>query len=320
MTSTTDAMPQSQPTSQADATAAASSVRPFYWSVRRELWENAAVWRGPLIAAAVMIFGMLVGAVSHPQVFVSTGGADLQLRTHNGMPLEPLFVRMLPYAIATVGIMFTGGVIGMFYCLGALNGERRDRSILFWKSLPVSDLTTVLAKAVIPLVVLPVCVTITIIVTHLIMLALHAAGLAAHGEDAGALLGQLPLLKLWLVATWGAVAYTLWWAPIWGWLLMVSAWAKRMPILWAILPPFAVPIFERIAFNTSYSSKILSDRFGGASNVAFRVVHPHANAMIDLPNPDPIGFLTTPGLWIGLLIGAAFLAAAVWLRRRADPI
>ena len=51
--------------------------------------------------------------------------------------------------------MLTAFLVGVFYCLDALHGERRDRSILFWKSLPVSDLTTVLAKASVPCRVLP---------------------------------------------------------------------------------------------------------------------------------------------------------------------
>ena len=58
----------------------------------------------------------------------------------------------------------------MFYCLDALYGERRDRSILFWKSLPVSDLTTVLSKASIPIVVLPLLTFAVTVATQLIML------------------------------------------------------------------------------------------------------------------------------------------------------
>ena len=77
-------------------------------------------------------------------------------------------------------------VVGVFYCLDALHGERRDRSILFWKSLPVSDLTTVLSKASIPLVILPLITFAIVIATQLIMLLLSSAAMLISGLSATA--------------------------------------------------------------------------------------------------------------------------------------
>jgi ABC-2 type transport system permease protein len=293
----------------AEARAAPAAVRPFYWSVRRELWENRGAYMAPLIAAVVVLAGILIATV-HPPHFEQHGP---------GRQMSVAELRTLPYAIAAAAISVAGAIAAVFYCLGALHNERRDRSVLFWKSLPVSDVVAVASKAFVAAVVLPLWVFCAIVVTHLVMLVLHLAGLAAHGEDAGALLTQIPLLKLWLVLGWGVVTFTLWWAPIWGWLFMVSAWARRTPILWAVLPPIVLSVFERLAFGTSYVSDTLNDRLS-LPHSAFSITPRHGFHMVDLPDPDPIGLLATPGLWIGFVIGAALIVVAVRLRRRAEPI
>ncbi len=311
MTSTSDAMNEA-PTLARTATRA--STRPFIWSVRRELWENRSIYLAPAIAAAVALAGVVIAALNPHNV---------QVRSSQPLPSDALI--LIPYGIAIGAIVVTGALVGVFYCLGALNGERRDRSILFWKSLPVSNLTTVASKGFMPMVVLPICIMATVAVTHLIILAVQATSMAAHGESL-APLGDVPLLRVWLGMVWGLLATSLWWAPIYGWLLMVSAWTKRMTFLWAFLPPIGLMVFERLAFSTGYFAKIVRDRLNGSIAAAFKVpngqVPPHTSLrhIIDLPTPDPVGFITSPGLWIGLVVGGAFFAAAVWLRRRAEPV
>src|SRR5919204_2461410 len=125
------------------------STRPFYWSTCRELWENRSIYIVPLIVSAVELLGFAV----------STNG--LAERRRAVLLLDPSKARAeieVPYDVAAVMMILTVFIVGVFYCLDALYGERRDRSILFWKSLPVSDLTTLLSKAVIPLVVLPLLI------------------------------------------------------------------------------------------------------------------------------------------------------------------
>src|SRR2546425_188736 len=86
-----------------------------------------------------------------------------------------------PYNFAALLLMFTTFLIGVFYCLDALYGERRDRSVLFWKSLPVSDLTIVLSKASIPFVVIPLGTWVITAVTQAIMLLLAGGRLMGTG-------------------------------------------------------------------------------------------------------------------------------------------
>ena len=157
--------------------------------------------------------------------------------------------------------MGTTFIVGMFYCLDALHGERRDRSILFWKSLPVSDLTTVLSKASIPLVVLPLLTFAITVATQLIMLLLSSAVLLGSGLSVATLWTQLSLFQMSLMLLYHLVTvHALWYAPIYGWLLLVSAWARRAPFLWAALPLLAIGVVEKIAFNTSHFAAMLGYR------------------------------------------------------------
>jgi ABC-2 type transport system permease protein len=291
----------------AAAPAPARATRPFYWSVRRELWENRSLYMAPLIAAAVVLFGFTLSAL-HPRNF------------HFGaMALDPAkrdALAVLPYYIGAMVIIVTGVIVGAFYCLGALHNERRDRSILFWKSLPVSDLVTVASKAFVPLVILPAVVCVVAVVLQLIMLALNCAGLLLHGVvDTPAT--QIPLFDIWGVLVYGVFALALWYAPIWGWLLLISGFARRAPFLWAVLPPLALSVIEGLAFGTSYVSDLIKYRMGGFDQ-AF-TVHAAGKYMIGQPQIDAVRFLSTPGLWTGLAVAAAFLAAAVWQRRYREP-
>jgi ABC-2 type transport system permease protein len=214
-------------------------------------------------------------------------------------------------------LILTAFLVGMFYCLDALHGERRDRTILFWKSLPVSDRTTVLSKASIPLVVLPLITFAVVVGTQLIMLLLSTAVLLPSGLSATTWT-RLPLFQSSLVLFYGLIALALWHAPIYGWLLLVSGWARRTTFLWAVLPPLALCVVEKIAFDTWYLAALLKDRLIGFAAGAFAFTeHGTIDSIAQL---TPGKFLSTPGLWIGLALAAAFLAAAVRLRRYREPI
>src|SRR5262245_109682 len=149
---------------------AMSPARLLYWSIQRELWENRWIYIAPLAVAAVLLVGFLIGLTALPQHRMSTV-----------MALEPAKQRAeirLPYDIAEGLIMATAFFVGLLYCLDALQSERRDRSILFWKSLPVSDLTAVLSKASIPVVLILLSFVITV-ATQFVMLLLSSAATLA---------------------------------------------------------------------------------------------------------------------------------------------
>jgi ABC-2 type transport system permease protein len=279
-------------------------TRPFYWSVWRELWENRAIYVAPSIVAAIILFGSFVASFHLPE------------RRHNALLLDPARQRAaieLPYDIVAMMLIFTAFIVGVFYCLDALHGERRDRSILFWKSLPVSDLTTVLSKATVPLVVLPLLSFAIVVVTQFIMLLISTAVLLPRGL-AATTWANFNLFQQSLVLLYGLVAIALWHAPIYGWALLVSGWVRRATFLWAILPLLAISFFEKITFNTSHFASMLKDRVIGFAPEAF-AFHAHA-----VPQLTPLRYLSTPGLWLGLIFAAAFVVAAVRLRRYRGPL
>jgi ABC-2 type transport system permease protein len=306
-----DTLPEPSVDPQGIAPASSSATRPLYWSVRRELWEYRSIYLAPLAAAAVVLFGFLISTVTLPSRMRAAFALD---------PVEQRGAIVGPYDIATGLILGTAVVVVVFYCLDALHAERRDRSILFWKSLPVSDLTTVLSKAIIPLVVLQLLPFAIVVATHFIMLLLSSAVLAGSGLSVGALWTQLSLFQMSLMLLYHLVTvHALWYAPIYAWMLLVSAWARRAALLWAFLPPIAICVVEKIAFNTSRFAALLKYRVtGGAEAMA------HSGAGMFPVGPGmhltPGRFLSTPGLWLGLAVAAAFLAAAVRLRRYREPI
>jgi ABC-2 type transport system permease protein len=290
---------------QSAAPAAIPSSQVFFWSVRRELWENRSLYIAPLAVAAVALFAFSISA--------TVGIWEKPLRLN---PAQP----QAPYDMAAGLLMLTGIVVSVFYCLDALHGERRDRSILFWKSLPVSDLTTVLSKASIPLVVLPLLIFAITFAMQWIMLLVSSAVLLASGQSVAALWTNLSFLRMSLLLLYHIVtSHAIWPAPIYCWLLLVSGWPRRATFLWAALPLVAIAGIERIVFHTFHFARLVGLRLmGDAPTVAST---PGEMFPTGPMTHITLGrFLSSPALWIGLIIAAAFLAAAVRLRRYQGPI
>jgi ABC-2 type transport system permease protein len=309
MNTQSNAVPESPLESQVIAPAVISATRRMYWSVRRELWESRSIYIAPLAVAALILFGFLISTIHLPDKM----RAALALN-----PVQQHELIAQPYDFAALLIMFTTFVVGVFYCLDALHGERRDRSILFWKSLPVSDLTTVIAKASIALVVLPLLTFAITVVTQWIMLLLSTAILLGSGLSVATLWTHLSLFQMWLMLLYHLLAiHALWYAPIYGWLLLVSGWARRAAFLWAALPLVAINVVEKIAFNTSHFAALLEHRMGGPEAAALTA---GSMSMDSLTQLTPAQFVVSPGLWIGLVVTLVFLAAAVRLRRYQGPI
>jgi ABC-2 type transport system permease protein len=287
-------------------------TRPLYWSVWREVWENRSIYIAPLIVAVVQVFGLAISTIG----LAERRQAVLLLDD----PAKQRAAIEAPYDLTAMMMIFTVVLVGVFYCLDALHGERRDRSILFWKSLPVSDLTTVLSKVTIPLVILPVVAFAMVVSVQLIMLLMTSANLIFHGMSPASTWTHVPLFQNWVVLLYGLIAIALWHTPIYGWLLLVSGWARRATFLWAVLPLFAISIFEKITFNTAHFARMLGNRLTGFAAEAFDFQGQHNPDIHSLAQLTPGRYLSMPGLWIGLAVAAAFLAAAVRLRRYRGPI
>jgi ABC-2 type transport system permease protein len=310
VSSQSNVMPESTLQSQGIATAAIPAARLMYWSVRRELWENRAIYVAPVAVACVFLFGFSISIL------------HLLVEMHAAPWLDAMQQRELfgqPYEFAEDLIMGTALIVGLFYSADALYGERRDRSILFWKSTPVSDLTTVLSKAAIPIVILPLLAFAITVLTQWIMLMISSAVLLGSGQNVATLWSRVGIFHRWPMLLFHFLCiHGLWQSPIYAWLLLVSGWARRAPILWATLPPLTIGIVEKVAFNTTYFGALIGSRFTGGSEGT--AIMEHGRAMDPAMLFGPFHFLINPGLWIGLAVAAVFLAIAVRMRRYRGPV
>jgi ABC-2 type transport system permease protein len=293
----------------AGSPASTSVTRPFYWSVRRELWENRWIYLAPVGVASVFLFGFLISMIHLPG---KLQGMSIDLHHRDAIAT--------PYDIVAGLMMLTTILVNVFYCADALYGERRDRSILFWKSMPVSDLTTVLAKASIPLVIVPLLACATAVVAQFIMLLLSSAALLASGLSVSPLWTELSFFRMSLLLIYHVfTAHTLWPAPVYCWLLLVSGWPRRATLLWAALPVVAIGGLEAIVFRTWHFAALVGTRLIGAAP-AIDFGSPDTFPTNPMTHITPLNFLSSPELWLGLALSAAFLAAAVRLRRYQGPV
>ena len=280
-----------------------NTTRPFLTLVRRELWEHGGLVWAPLAMALTIIVVSLVSVMVKGSVDIDLG---------EDRPLPELFgdaeKQRGIFSLVMAGLVWpqllVAFVVVFFYLLDGLFTERRDRSILFWKSLPVSDTKTVLSKLFVALVAMPLWSWALSLVVGLVVfgvLATQVSGTPAAG------------LGTWHGGTWLMVQATmlgkmaiaaLWYLPVAGWLLLVSVLAKRAPFLWATLPFLVLSLAERIALGTNVMGALAAQRLFG-----FR-------EEVSLMGEFPL--LASPDLWIGVAVGAALVYAAIRVRQRSD--
>jgi len=300
-------------------------VRPFYWSVMRELWEHRSLTIVPLVPA-----GIALAAVLYASIFNSHDVALL-----GQVPPEKLGqVATVAYGFIAWAISLAMHIAVFFYLLDALQGERKDRSVLFWKSMPVSDSTTVLSKLFTALVVSGAIVVVVSVAAVLAVLLLASVVMLIGGVNPVPLWTGSQLLQTTVAITYWQISIALWYAPVAAWLLLVSSWATRGTFLWAVGTPIALAVFERVAIRTSYLQSLINARLADPVLARFETVTRGAQLTIRtdegvkahgipgnvLDGLDPVAFFGNPWLWVGLVVAAAFVAAAIWMRRYREPI
>jgi ABC-2 type transport system permease protein len=223
--------------------------------------------------------------------------------------------------MVTIGGVFwvAMSIYSVWYMLDCLYADRKDRSVLFFKSMPVTDSATVVSKLFVGVVAIPLVYFCVADIAALLMA--FVISVRAHLVFGNVLWS--PGLWLQVQALWLYVLATgvLWYAPVVGWLLLVSAWAKRAVILQALLPPLAVMLAERLFLGTHVTAIVLRDRLLGGGYASFHhPIHWSLEKGEMTPGvwqlPDPVGFFSSADVWIGVLIGAACIAGAVQLRKR----
>ena len=282
----------------------------FAWSVRREIWEHKSVWMAPAAVAAFLCVALIFG-MTHFTGNYSGNFSTLPAETQRK-------IVAMPFGITASVILLTSFVVAFFYCLDALFAERRDRSILFWKSMPVSDTTTVLAKFFIPVAVIPVIAFVIALAMQVVLLVTSTIAMYVRGIDTALMYGNLPAVTMTLGMLYGVAVHVAWYSPIYALLLLASV-ATRRPFLWIVVPALAVQVLEKIAFNTNYSGAFIKYRLLGAMEEAFKPQGAQG-PVTAFSQLDPIRYLSSPGLWLGLLAAAAFIYAAIRLRRSREAL
>ena len=323
------------------------------WLLRREYWEHKGsfFWTPAVVAlvmVAVVAFTLAYGLVSNPletttRVVINGHAVSQTTMTH---AMGPEAKAMMANAVANGYIAAAAPLFGVlpfvvfFYCLSALYDDRRDRSILFWKSLPISDRDTVLSKALTALVLAPVITVVLGIVTAAVIALLTMFGAGFFGVH---IVGTVLANKAFWLAPFQLVGllpvYILWAVPTVGWLLLVSSWAKSKAFLWAVgVPLLLLALLRWVSFMTSSFMNMGIDVKWVADNIVLRGLASivpgfwlpfgqvergallNADRSVDAGSVFVQSWLTLlqPTVWIGVVVGAAMIYGAVRLRRWRD--
>lgn len=300
------------------------------WALmQREFWEHRAILVTPLIMGVIVVLMSITGQVT---VSAFDEAVDLAIigASSLGEAERAAAISAISMAIATL-FLVAMGVLTLFYLLDALYAERKDKSILFWRSLPVTDSETVISKVLTAVVAIPLVTFVGIAVTHLLVLAVSSIWVGGRGGDAMQLIwGAAPLTANWAASLILCLAIPLWFMPLTGWFLFVSAWTRRSPFLIAILPLIVLPMLERILLGSTLFTRAIYLRsidiplfskpmdedmvFGDPSE--FRIAEGVDVTLLSFL--DLSKFFADPGLWIGLVVGGLLIAAAIYVRRYRD--
>lgn len=296
--------------------------------LRRELWEHRAIFVVPVVVAVLMSLTSLTGQVSindFQHIDAGIIGAQNIPEDARSVALSGIMIGL------SAPFIFAMWVLMIFYTLDSLYAERKDRSILFWRSIPVTDFETVLSKLLTALIVVPLVTFVVIIATHLLVLLNVSIWIDIRGGSPWHLIWTaVPFADNWFATLVFLIAMPLWLSPFVGWFLFVSAFTKRSPLLTAALPIVLLPMLEKIFFGSAVMAEAFFVRsvkmplFIGLDNLELLMQEGEgfeklAEADLSLTGlMDLGGFIVEPQLWIGIIVCGIFTAAAIYVRRYRD--
>ncbi len=295
--------------------------------VKREIWEHRSIWLTPVAIAVIVTLGVLAMLI-----FASGFAAELDIAIFGAQNLagDPERKAALTAFFLSTSWIFLVAlmILTVFYCLDSLYAERKDKSILFWRSLPVTDAETVISKLIIAIIVIPAVAVIGIIGTHIVNLVIASIWVSMKGGDGGMLIwGSVSFIDNWLAAFVVVLAGSIWMSPFIGWFLLVSAYTKRSPLLMAFMPLILIGLLEGIIFRTHVFAENVLARGDGLP--IFRTVNIEKffeaeewrvgeGATNLLTHLDPVRFLTSLEMWAGVLVCALLSTGAIYVRRFRD--
>lgn len=307
--------------------------------LRREFWESPVAFKwtpagiGVLMLVLMIMMLIFVGEIDAQHAFTKDSIREF---TKQEAPDRGLLVSAGLFSLSPLfnGVLF---FVVIFYLSGSLYDDRKDRSILFWKSLPVSDSMTVTSKLITACITVPLSFFLALVVTQIIVLIIASGYAMTAGVNpftAAWLPANLP--KLFIVQALSYLVYSLWMLPIYGWLLFCSSWAPRLPILIATGVPVLIGLLQSFYSTvTSFSMSgwnlwmVIVRRLGEASlPMSINIDMDDMNDMENFNIESQQGFdflsfaalgrrMIDPDMLLGILVALAFIAGAIWFRRRA---
>ena len=276
-------------------------IRAFETLVRREFWEHRSLWSAPLVVTVLLL---ICAFLTHGALKIDSSDSAEWLNPQSNTTVFALaqWALTLPYYLVMI-------LLVNFYLIDCLYAERRDRSILFWKSLPVSDGATVASKVVVACVVVPLGTFFLALVTDILFTAIW---------DLRAVIGHSPELLAWDTVAFiktqvlmflGLVVSVLWYSPFLGCLLLASACVRRNVLLWVTVVPLLVVIFEQIAFGTHWLSRLIDYRGNGI----WYALHLESALLASIHNVGPAEVVSLPEVYDRVHVGPAFTNIDLWL-------
>jgi len=296
--------------------------------LQRELWEHRSIVVAPIVVALLMTLAALTGQVSvdgMDHIDMGIVGASNLPENARAAVLTGIMIGL------STTFVFAMLIMTIFYALDSLYAERKDRSILFWRSIPVTDFETVLSKLLTAMLVIPLVAFVMIVVTHLAVLLITSVWVGVRGGSGLHLIwASAPFFDNWSATLIFLLALPLWLAPFIGWFLLVSAFTKRSPFLAAFLPIAILPLLEKMIFGSVVFAEAFfvrsikmplfidlgtmarlfeeGEKFSSLGDAELSLL-----GLMDLG-----GFLSNPGFWLGLVVCGLFTAAAIYVRRYRD--
>lgn len=296
--------------------------------IGRELMEHRSSWIVPAVFGTLFVLAAILAVFGIVRIGGTDGSMTLaEIGEHvSDADIYPaLLVLFMPIAMVMAGVM---SFVVFFYYLDSLYADRKDRSILFWKSLPVSDLRVVASKYLTGVAAIPALTVVAFVVTAVLVWLIGGLTLLSAGTGQALASGPAALARVTAMLVYLLITQAVWLMPIHGWLLLVSAFAKRAVLGWALLPPVLLMVAERTLLRTSHFADLLGHRISGGFELAFsgdrHRIMAESDGSLDAVVPalgeffTPGRFLAAPSLWAGIVVGLLFLAGAVWLRRWRD--
>lgn len=303
----------------------------FWMLLQREYWEHRGAFFWTPLVLSVMLVGLMLLALiavrvgiadvdNESMAMAADGLAKFAAESHEFRAKAMSAMLMQPATL----IGFVLYVVIFFYLLGSLFDDRKDRSILFWKSLPVSDWETVISKLLMALFIAPLIYTVFIISVQFLMLVMISVG--------AIFVADVPLWQtfwqpsgLHRVALLSIVSffyYSLWWLPLAGWLMLASSIARRAPFLYAVIPPVLVVVAEVLlnwlgvisTGGVAFLKWVGRHVTGGMNSGTFEALADKSMDEVFLVMMNPANLLSW-SLFLGLIVGGLMIAGAILARR-----